>query len=130
MAAVRSTNRARAIIIVYQAFNFKRTLIAYVHDIIITGNDPDEKEALGKYLAKEFKIRDLGKLKYFLRIDVARSKEGIFVSQQKYVLDLLKETVRGGPSSRSSKGSHVVTSKLESFLPLKFLLNSPNQTQD
>ncbi|KAK2979081.1 hypothetical protein RJ640_026031 [Escallonia rubra] len=68
-------------------------LIVYVDDIIVTGNDSDEKEALRKYLAKEFEIKDLGKLKYFLGIEVARSKEGIFVSQQKYVLDLLEETV-------------------------------------
>ncbi|KAK3032656.1 hypothetical protein RJ639_034922 [Escallonia herrerae] len=67
-------------------------LIVYVDDIIVTGNDSDEKEALRKYLAKEFKIKDLGKLKYFLGIEIARSKEGIFVSQQKYVLDLLEET--------------------------------------
>ncbi|KAK3020642.1 hypothetical protein RJ639_046426 [Escallonia herrerae] len=66
--------------------------IVYVNDIIVTGNDSDEKEALRNYLAKEFEIKDLEKLKYFLGIEVARSKEGIFVSQQKYVLDLLEET--------------------------------------
>ncbi|KAK3014800.1 hypothetical protein RJ639_009131 [Escallonia herrerae] len=69
-------------------------LIVYVDDIIVTGNDSDEKEALRKYLAKEFEIKNLGKLKYFLGIEVARSKEGIFVSQQKYVLDLLEETAQ------------------------------------
>jgi hypothetical protein len=41
---------------------------------------------------KEFEIKDLGKFKYFLGIEVARSKLGIFISQQKYVLDLLKDT--------------------------------------
>ncbi|KAK3031554.1 hypothetical protein RJ639_035467 [Escallonia herrerae] len=71
-------------------------LIVYVDDIIVTGNDSDEKEALRKYLAKEFEIKDLGKLKYFLGIEVARSKEGIFVSRQKYVLDLLEETGKLG----------------------------------
>jgi hypothetical protein len=34
----------------------------------------------------------LGSLNYFLGIEVARSKHGIFVSQRKYILDLLKET--------------------------------------
>ncbi|KAK2971692.1 hypothetical protein RJ640_007730 [Escallonia rubra] len=72
------------------------TLIVYVDDIIVTGNDSDENEALRKYLPKEFEIKDLGKLKYFLGIEVARSKEGIFVSQQKYVLDLLEETGKLG----------------------------------
>ena len=31
-------------------------------------------------------------LKYFLGMEFARSKEGIFVNQRKYVLDLLGET--------------------------------------
>jgi hypothetical protein len=34
-------------------------------------------------------MKNLGGLKYFLGIEVARSKEGIFLSQRKYVLDLL-----------------------------------------
>ena len=40
----------------------------------------------------EFEIKDLGALKYFLRMEFAQSKEGIFVSQWKYMLDLLDET--------------------------------------
>ena len=43
-------------------------------------------------LASEFEIKDLGELKYFLGMEFARSKEGISVSQRKYVLDLLGET--------------------------------------
>jgi len=42
-------------------------------------------------LANEFEIKDFGNLKYFLSIEVARSKYSIFISQQKYILDLLKE---------------------------------------
>ena len=36
--------------------------------------------------------KDLENLKYFLRMKVAKSKEGISVSQRKYTLDLLTET--------------------------------------
>jgi hypothetical protein len=37
-------------------------------------------------------VKDLGKLKYFLGIEVARSARGIVLTQRKYVLDLLNET--------------------------------------
>ncbi|KAA0049782.1 putative mitochondrial protein [Cucumis melo var. makuwa] len=43
-------------------------------------------------MGNEFEIKDLGNLKYFLPMEVARSKENIFVSQRKYTLDLLNET--------------------------------------
>lgn len=66
-------------------------LIVYVDDIIITGNDDAEIRRLKGVLAADFEIKDLGKLKYFLGMEVARSKEGIVVSQRKYTLDLLKE---------------------------------------
>ena len=41
-------------------------------------------------------MKDLKKLKYFLGIEVAYFKQGIFISQRKYVLDLLKETEKLG----------------------------------
>ncbi|CAL9025768.1 unnamed protein product, partial [Prunus brigantina] len=67
-------------------------LIVYVDDIVVTGNDTGEQLKLQKYLSQEFEMKDLGDLKYFLGIEVARSANGIFLSQRKYVLDLLAET--------------------------------------
>ncbi|KAI5323903.1 hypothetical protein L3X38_032976 [Prunus dulcis] len=63
-------------------------LIIYVDDMIVTGDDQAEMQNLQKYLASEFKMKSLGDLKYFLGIEVARSKHGIFLSQRKYILDL------------------------------------------
>jgi hypothetical protein len=60
--------------------------------MVVTGNDPAEQAALKNYLSTEFEMKDLGSLKYFLGIEVSRCKSGIFLSQRKYVLDLLKET--------------------------------------
>ncbi|RVW91952.1 Retrovirus-related Pol polyprotein from transposon RE1 [Vitis vinifera] len=51
-----------------------------------------KNQNLKKYLSEEFEVKDLGNLKYFLGMEVARSRKGIVVSQRKYILDLLKET--------------------------------------
>jgi hypothetical protein len=66
-------------------------LIIYVDDMIITGDDPKEISSLQAHLATKFEMKNLGGLKYFLGIEVARSKQGIFLSQRKYILDLLLE---------------------------------------
>ena len=66
-------------------------LIIYVDDMIITGNDEEEISKLQNQLAAEFEMKSLGNLKYFLGIEVARSAQGIVLSQRKYVLDLLAE---------------------------------------
>lgn len=55
-------------------------LIVYVDDMVVTGNDHDEIAKLQLLLAKEFELKDLGQLKYFLGIEVARSKAGISIS--------------------------------------------------
>ncbi|XP_058180972.1 uncharacterized mitochondrial protein AtMg00810-like [Rhododendron vialii] len=67
-------------------------LIVYVDDIIMTGNDVNEILNLKSSLAQEFEIKNLGSLRYFLGMKVARSDRGIFISQRKYILDLLEET--------------------------------------
>jgi hypothetical protein len=70
----------------------KTILIVYVDDIILTGDNTVEIERLKGGLAAEFEVKDLGQIRYFLGMEVARSKKGISVSQRKYVLDLLAET--------------------------------------
>jgi hypothetical protein len=67
-------------------------LIIYVDDMVITGDDLEEIDRLQQQLASEFEMKDLGNLKYFLGIEVARGRDGIFLCQRKYVLDLLAET--------------------------------------
>lgn len=66
-------------------------IIVYLDDIVITGNHEEEITQF-KRVAKKFEMKDLGLLKYFLGIEVAKSNHGILISQRKYVLDLLKET--------------------------------------
>ena len=67
-------------------------LVVYVDDIIITRNDMTGMSSLKSFLHGQFHTKDLGMLKYFLGVEVMRSKLGIFLSQRKYVMDLLSET--------------------------------------
>lgn len=71
-------------------------LIIYVDDMIVTGNDDVERKALQAHLSREFEMKDLGPLQYFLGIEVLRSKQGMFLSQRKYTLDLLTEVGMSG----------------------------------
>ena len=68
----------------------------YVDDIILTGKDVSEIERLKSSLAREFEIKDLGPIKYFLGMEVACSQKGLVVNQRKYILDRLKETGMSG----------------------------------
>ena len=67
------------------------TLLVYVDDIILAGNDKEEIVRIKQALNQTFKIKDLGNLRYFLGLEVARSKTGIMVNQRKYALELFTD---------------------------------------
>lgn len=66
-------------------------VLIYVDDMIITGNDEAAIHDLKQFLQSHFRLKDLGHLKYFLGVEVARSYQGISISQRKYTLDILDE---------------------------------------
>nr|GEX86410.1 ribonuclease H-like domain-containing protein [Tanacetum cinerariifolium] len=66
-------------------------LLVYIDDIIITSNSVSEIEKFKVYLKSKFMIKDLGKLKYFLGIEMVDTDKGICLNQRKYVLNLLSE---------------------------------------
>ena len=68
-------------------------LVVYADDIVITGSDSKRILSLKSFLHSKFHTKDLGMLKYFLGVEVMRSKQ---FSQWKYVLDLLSETGKLG----------------------------------
>ena len=67
-------------------------LIVYVDDIVIMGNGQDDIQRLKQHLFSHFQTKDLGKLKYFLRIEKAQSKSNVVMNQRKYALEILEET--------------------------------------
>ena len=61
----------------------------YVDDLIFTGNDVVMFEKFKKTMMIEFDMTDLGMLHYFVGIEVVQSAAGIFISQKKYVKEIL-----------------------------------------
>lgn len=68
------------------------SVLIYVDDMIIAGNNTFALESFKAYLSECFKMKDLGALKYFLGLEVARSKHGFYVCQRKYAMDIISET--------------------------------------
>ena len=80
----------------YSLFIFKKdacfvAALIYVDDVIMVGNDVKTIQHTKEDLDKRFSIKDLGTLKYFLGIEVARTPEGLALSQRKYILDILED---------------------------------------
>ena len=75
----------------YTKGNVQINVLVYVDDLIISGNDSAALKTFKAYLSDCFKMKDLGVLKYFLGIEVARSSAGLFLCQRKYTLDIVSE---------------------------------------
>ncbi|GKA38344.1 uncharacterized mitochondrial protein-like protein [Tanacetum coccineum] len=71
-------------------------VLIYVDDVIITGNNLIKIQETKKQLDDEFNIKDLGPLKYFLGIEVAKTRDGLVLSQRKYTLDILEDSGKLG----------------------------------
>ena len=70
----------------------KHTLfvLVYVDDIVVASSSSEAISALLKDLEREFALKDLSDLHYFLGIEVKRSKEGLIMSQERYAADVVK----------------------------------------
>jgi len=67
------------------------SVLVYVDDLIVAGNDSSAIQQFKAYLSTYFLMKDLGVLKYFLGVEVARSSKGFFLCQRKYALDIITE---------------------------------------
>ncbi|KAL4592837.1 hypothetical protein LXL04_005843 [Taraxacum kok-saghyz] len=56
-----------------------------------SGASSEQIQLLKKALSDQFKLKDLGNLRHFLGLEIARSKSGIFISQRQYTLKLLED---------------------------------------
>lgn len=63
----------------------------YVDDLLVTGNNQNLINKLKNEMQKEFEMTDLGLMKYFWGLEITQCSTGIFVSQRKYAMEILKK---------------------------------------
>jgi Reverse transcriptase (RNA-dependent DNA polymerase) len=84
-------------------------ILVYVDDLIITGNDSTLVSDIIQSLQTKFALKDLGRLHYFLGIEVTPSGDGLLLTQSKYILNLLR--------CANMHDSHPCTSPMASHPP-------------
>jgi hypothetical protein len=64
-------------------------ILVYVDDIIVVSSSAEATTLLLQDLEKEFALKDLRDLHYFLGIEVTKTQDGILLSQGKYAAEIL-----------------------------------------
>lgn len=62
----------------------------YVDDLIYTGDDEDMMSNFKSSMMKVFDMTDLGQMRFFLGIEVIQKKDGLFICQMKYAIEVFK----------------------------------------
>ncbi|XP_073367905.1 uncharacterized protein [Aegilops tauschii subsp. strangulata] len=65
-------------------------ILVYVDDIILVSSSASATDRLVSSLGDEFAVKDLGRLHYFLGLEVLHSDGGLTLTQKKYSQDLLR----------------------------------------
>ena len=63
----------------------------YVDDLIITGNDKKKIQEISQVLHKTYRLKDLGKAKRFLGIEIIQFENKTFITQQSYIQELIEK---------------------------------------
>nr|XP_016462436.1 PREDICTED: uncharacterized mitochondrial protein AtMg00810-like [Nicotiana tabacum] len=84
----------------------------YVDDIILTGEDHQEINDLRIFSNGQFKIKDLGLLNYFMRIELLSVDSGVLFHQKKFISELV--------AKYECSDASVVSSPLELCVKLKY----------
>ncbi|GJU90316.1 retrovirus-related pol polyprotein from transposon TNT 1-94 [Tanacetum coccineum] len=63
----------------------------YVDDIIFSSTKPDLCEKNSEIMCSKFKNSMMGKISFFLGLQISQSPRGIFLNQSKYALEIIKK---------------------------------------
>ena len=89
----------------------------YVDDIIFGSTNEKVCQRFSKLIQSEYEMSMMGELSFFLGLQVSQRKDGIFISQSKYVRDLLKKF--GMEDSAPAKTPMSTATKLDEDKPGK-----------
>jgi hypothetical protein len=77
-------------------------VLVYVDNLIITGSDNQFVAHVVNTLGARFSLKDMGSLHYFLGVEVIPTTAGLFLSQHKYVRDILESKNMAGAKDVST----------------------------
>jgi hypothetical protein len=77
---------------IYKSDSITIFALVYVDDIILTGSHTSAINELIHTLSRDFPMKDLGDLHYFLGVSVTRVTNGLHLSQSRYISDILTRT--------------------------------------
>nr|GEY51556.1 retrovirus-related Pol polyprotein from transposon TNT 1-94 [Tanacetum cinerariifolium] len=63
----------------------------YINDIIFAASTPELCDLFSKLMCLKFKMSMMGKISFFLGLQISQSPKGIFINQSKYALESLKK---------------------------------------
>ncbi len=63
----------------------------YVDDIIFGSDDEQLSQEFSEVMQREFEMSMIGELGFFLGLQISQKENGIFISQSKYVKEMLKK---------------------------------------
>ncbi|GJU29915.1 retrovirus-related pol polyprotein from transposon TNT 1-94 [Tanacetum coccineum] len=86
----------------------------YVDDIIFASTDPALCDVFANIMSSKFKMSMMGKMSFFLELQISQSPRGIFINQSKYAQEIIKKY--GMKSSDSVDTPMVDETKLDEDL--------------
>ncbi|GFY82736.1 hypothetical protein Acr_02g0009760 [Actinidia rufa] len=97
-----ANSKADTSLFIYNHDGIIAYFLVYVDDFLITGNNGCFLASFIAALSSRFSVKDMGTLHYFLGVEVIPTSTGLFLSQHKYIHDLLVRTNMTGANKATT----------------------------
>ena len=104
---------------IYKSTNLIIYVLVYVDDIIVTGSDSHAIHRLINCLQLDFAIKDFGPIHFFLGVEAVPVPNDLFLTQRRYIMDLLSRTkmTHAKPISSPMSSAHALSAFHGDSLP-------------